>query len=192
MIHCPYETNRREDTHGLDPEGKPTVFKPATRCNILTAACGFIVSAGPANCQRCVDGRCWNAAGAPVLAASDESRMPTKETAQAIVTGNAHIGSMHRAALDGRLTHGDVPYYQAQNPVDIHDAFAKFAIIATRKQQEKLIVGMFEKQAKVKETDGGHPPEVLVQKMAALATEFGLEDALAFAAEEHERAALPA
>ena len=87
----------------------------------------------------------------------------------------------HMLTLDfaARITAGDCPKFQAPNPVDLDDAFLKFASRTTAKQQRQLLIQAVTEWSALPPEDGGHPPEVIEQKAQKIAKDHGLEKVLA-------------
>ncbi len=126
------------------------------RCAKLSAAAGFICSVPHTHCAAC------QAEGGP-------SR-PVAETRA--------MGAALKALLRGRLSAGDCPRYQGINPVDMRQAFQRFTELAKPAEQRELLQRMFLHQARIAESKGGHPVEVVVEKLVALAAKHDLDDAL--------------
>ena len=126
-------------------------------CGKLTEACGFRASFQRRFCEACLK------------AGRHEEPVETSPL----------WAAEYRGALEGRLIAGDAPLYQEPNPIDLGAAFAKFKALSEKAAQRGLLKRMFRRQAAVPQAQGGHPPEVIAQKIEALAHAHGLEDVLA-------------
>ncbi len=77
-----------------------------------------------------------------------------------------------------RITAGDCPKFQSANPMDLDQAFARFASRTTKKAQKELLIAAITEWSSIPPEDGGHPPEVIEQKAEQIAVDHGLEDVL--------------
>jgi len=126
-------------------------------CAHLSAAIGTTCSPNIKICQAC------QAAGGPTR--------PVLETPV--------LRRWVKSALRVALTDGNCPRYKRSPGFDLAKAFATFAGISTRREQREMIKGMFRRQSAIPEKRGGHPPDVVVDKILAIAAKHDLLDALA-------------
>lgn len=84
-----------------------------------------------------------------------------------------------------RLHVGDCPRYtRASEPLDMADAFRKFRQLMGLQAARDLFEEMAFRQASISEGAGGWQPEVVAEKLAALAVEHGLEASVQHSAAE--------
>ena len=174
-MQCPYEGRRLEDGTAI--------------CNVLTAACGFTVSNCGSICAYCIGGTAWNDADVPQLKPDDKPRMPTEADAMRLVTDSPFFASLYEQSLHGRLVSGDCPKYQEKAPFNMTEAFAKYKAKYGYVDAEDLLMQMYERHARLTEEEGGDTIEVMAAKIAALAEEHEMEEALLEVALAHEKPA---
>lgn len=129
----------------------------AVNCRHLTRAAGFLISPCIECCKACIQ------AGGPTR--------PVRDT--------PFLANQLKHFLIARLNGGDCPLRQAPNPVDVNDAFAKLAAITpNRAELGERLKTMFLKWLAIPEERGGHPSEIIAQKIEAIAAAHDLTNVL--------------
>ena len=83
-----------------------------------------------------------------------------------------------RARIIGRLRHGDCPMYQGPNPIDIEDAASRLTALLTGAETQTVLISIGDSWSELSGKPGGHPVEVVEQKLKQLARVWGIESDL--------------
>ena len=162
MIDCKYAdtVHQSEDAILLDGNGKPHMVFGTVKCLKLTSAAGFICSVFTPDCNQC-DARVSLTAKTKTDLSVDQSKL---------------LSSIFKGFLKARLIPGDCPFVQVPNPIDLKVAFGKFCALSTQDEQLDLLLESNIYQRKIPVSEGGHPEEVITQKIAELTEMAGLTD----------------
>ena len=87
-------------------------------------------------------------------------------------------GAAMAGYLKARLIAGDCPRYQVPNPVDLDSAFTLLRMKGGDAVARETLPLMFEHQAAIPESAGGHKAETLARKLTELAERNGMGKAL--------------
>ena len=123
----------------------------AIRCQKLSEAVGFIVSI--------CDGHCLahQKAGGPEVPVEDVPR----------------LAEVIKGVLQARLIAGDGPEYQGPNPVDIRDASIRLNWLLSDEERVRLLHDICDSWLV-----GGHPVELMEEKLLVVARVWDLEHEL--------------
>ena len=83
-----------------------------------------------------------------------------------------------RARIIGRLLHGDCPMYQGPNPIDIVAAANRLKALLSEDDRRVLLHEVADKWSELSNVSGGHPAEVVEEKLRQLARTWNLESEL--------------
>jgi len=149
-MSCPHETARRFR------QGPDHTLIPSIECARMFDALGWTVAGPLSICEAC------QSAGADKLPA-EESEF-----------GRARIATL----IGARLQHGDMPEWQAANPIDIHALFTRYAGMVTREKLETCYDAMTLRWIATPETRNGkaygHSEATARTKLKKIATDHKL------------------
>jgi len=151
---CPRCNGKNPECALCGGTGKTKIEIPGhVKCWKLTNEAGFVCSVTTNHCRVC------------------DARIPIGMPEFGVPVQNSTVLlPLLKGCLKARLIAGDCPRYQAANPVDIVAAAAKFKALSDASERTDLLSRAFQRQVRLTEADGGHPPELLAEKLEAMAT----------------------
>jgi len=159
---CPRCNGKNPECALCGGTGKTKVEVPGrVKCWKLTNEAGFVCSVTTSHCRVC------------------DARVPMGVSGSGVsVRDSTVLLPLLKGCLKARLIAGDCPRYQAANPVDVVAAASKFRMLSNASERADLFSRAFWKQTRLTEKNGGHPPEVLAEKLGALATALSTTETL--------------